>query len=43
MEERLQADGMSRAGGTSEQFYEQIRKELDQWRQVVTRARIKIN
>lgn len=43
MEERLQADGMSPAGGTSEQFYEQIRKELDQWRQVVTRARIKIN
>ena len=43
MEDRLQADGMSRAGGTSEQFYEQIRKELDQWRQVVTRARIKIN
>jgi tripartite-type tricarboxylate transporter receptor subunit TctC len=43
MEERLQADGMSRADGTSEQFYEQIRKELDQWRQVVTRARIKIN
>jgi tripartite-type tricarboxylate transporter receptor subunit TctC len=43
MEDRLQADGMSPAGGTSEQFYEQIRKELDQWRQVVTRARIKIN
>jgi tripartite-type tricarboxylate transporter receptor subunit TctC len=43
MEERLQADGMSPAGGTSEQLYEQIRKELDQWRQVVARARIKIN
>ena len=43
MEERLQADGMAPAGGTSEQFYEQIRKELAQWRRVVEQAGIKIN
>jgi tripartite-type tricarboxylate transporter receptor subunit TctC len=43
MEERLQADGMSPAGGSSEQFFEQIRKEIEQWRQVVAQARIKIN
>ena len=43
MEDRLQADGMSPAGGTPEQLYEQIRKEIEQWRQVVTRAGIRIN
>jgi tripartite-type tricarboxylate transporter receptor subunit TctC len=43
MEERLQADGLSAAGGTPEQLYEQIRKEIEQWRQVVLRAGIKIN
>lgn len=30
-------------GGTPEQLYEQIRKELDQWRQVIVRAGIRIN
>ncbi len=43
MEERLQSDGLAPVGGTPEQLYEQIRKELDQWRQVITRAGIKIN
>jgi tripartite-type tricarboxylate transporter receptor subunit TctC len=43
MEERLQSDGLSAAGGTPEQLYEQVRKELAQWRQVVERAGIKIN
>jgi tripartite-type tricarboxylate transporter receptor subunit TctC len=43
MEERLQSEGLSPAGGTPEQLHEQIRKELDQWRGVVTRAGIKIN
>ena len=43
MEERLQADGMAPAGGTPEQLYEHIRKEIEQWRQVVARAGIRIN
>jgi tripartite-type tricarboxylate transporter receptor subunit TctC len=43
MEDRLQADGMSPAGGTPEQLYAQIRKEIEQWRQVVARAGIRIN
>ena len=43
MEERMQADGISPAGGTPEQLQEHIKKEIEQWRQVVTRAGIKIN
>ncbi len=43
MEDRLQADGVSPAGGTPEQLFEQIRKEIEQWRQVVARAGIRIN
>jgi tripartite-type tricarboxylate transporter receptor subunit TctC len=43
MEERLQSDGVSPTGGTPEQLYEQIRKEIPQWRQVVVRAGIKVN
>jgi tripartite-type tricarboxylate transporter receptor subunit TctC len=42
-EERLQSDGASPAGGTPEQLHEQLRKEIEQWRQVVMRAGIKIN
>ncbi len=42
-EERLQNDGASPAGGTPEQLHEQLRKEIEQWRQVVARAGIKIN
>jgi tripartite-type tricarboxylate transporter receptor subunit TctC len=41
--ERLQVDGVSPAGGTPEQLFEQIRKEIEQWRQVVARAGIRIN
>jgi tripartite-type tricarboxylate transporter receptor subunit TctC len=43
VEERLQADGVSPAGGTPEQLYEQVRKQLDQWRQVVQRAGVRVN
>jgi len=43
MEQRLQSDGLAPVGGAPEQLYEQIRKEIDQWRQVITRAGIRIN
>jgi tripartite-type tricarboxylate transporter receptor subunit TctC len=43
MKDRLQGDGMSPAGGTPEELHEQIRREIEQWRQVVTRAGIRIN
>ncbi len=42
-EERLQTAGVSPAGGTPEQLYEKVRREIEQWRQVVVRAGIKIN
>jgi tripartite-type tricarboxylate transporter receptor subunit TctC len=41
--ERLQGDGVSPSGGTPEQLFEQISKEIAQWRQVVMRAGVKIN
>ena len=43
MEDRLQSDGLSPAGGTPERLYEQVRKELDVWKRVVTNAGIRIN
>ena len=43
METRLQADGMWPAGGPTERLSEQISKEIEQWRQVVVRAGVKIN
>ncbi|HKA42514.1 MAG TPA: tripartite tricarboxylate transporter substrate binding protein [Burkholderiales bacterium] len=43
MEDRLQSDGVSPAGGTPEQLYEVIRKELVQWAGVVKRAGVKLN
>ncbi len=43
LEEKLQSDGMTPAGGTPEQLHDRVRKELETWRQVVTRANIKIN
>ena len=43
MEERLQSEGVAPAGGTPEQLYEQVRKEIEVWNGVVTRAGIKIN
>ena len=42
-EDRLQAAGVSAAGGTPEQLYDQVRREIEQWRKVVERAGIKIN
>ena len=42
-EDRLQAGGVSAAGGTPEQLYEQVRGEISQWHKVVVRAGIKIN
>jgi tripartite-type tricarboxylate transporter receptor subunit TctC len=43
MEERMQTDGVSPAGGSSEELRQQVTKEIEQWRQVVARAGIKIN
>jgi tripartite-type tricarboxylate transporter receptor subunit TctC len=43
MEDRLQTDGMSPAGGASDLLYQQVRREIEQWRQVIARAGIKIN
>jgi tripartite-type tricarboxylate transporter receptor subunit TctC len=40
--ERLQGDGASPAGGTPEQLHEYVRKEVEQWRQVVARAGVKV-
>lgn len=42
MEEKLQADGVSPAGGTPEQLHEQIRKEVGMWRKVIAQAGIRI-
>ena len=41
--ERMQTDGVSPAGGTPEELRAQVTKEIEQWRQVVTRAGIRIN
>jgi tripartite-type tricarboxylate transporter receptor subunit TctC len=43
MDERMQTDGIAPAGGTPEQLHEHIRKEIEQWRGVVTRAGVKLN
>jgi tripartite-type tricarboxylate transporter receptor subunit TctC len=43
MADRLQGDGMAPAGGGPEQLYDQIRREIEQWRGMVQRAGIKIN
>lgn len=42
MEERLRGDGVAPAGGTPEELYEQIRREIAMWRSVVQAASIKI-
>ena len=42
-EERLIHDGVLPAGGTPEQLFRLIRNELEQWRQVVARAGVRIN
>jgi len=40
--EQLQADGVSPAGGTPEQFREAIRAEIELWRKVVRDAGVKV-
>ena len=42
MEEKLQADGVSPAGGAPEILYSQIEKEIGMWRGVIARAGIKL-
>lgn len=43
LDEKLNANGVSAAGGNPEILYELIRKEIDQWRQVVSAAGVKIH
>jgi hypothetical protein len=38
----MQGDGVSPAGGTPEVLHAQIEKEMPVWKQVVTRAGIRI-
>ena len=42
VEERMQSDGVSPAGGTPEDLRIQIQKEIAMWKQVVTRVGIRI-
>jgi len=42
VEEQLQNDGLSPAGGTPEQFLARIKKEIELWRKVVKDAGIKV-
>ncbi len=41
--ERLAADGVSPAGGTPDQFMEQIKRDIDVWRKVVLRTGAKLD
>ncbi|MDB5867573.1 MAG: transporter substrate-binding protein, partial [Betaproteobacteria bacterium] len=41
MEDKLQADGVSPAGGTPEQLHGQIRREIEIWRRVIAHAGIR--
>ena len=41
--DRLEAAGVTPAGGAPADLHQQVRKELDQWRSVVQRAGVKIN
>ena len=43
MIERLNGDGVAPAGGSPEQFFEHVRKEIEQWRSVVAQAGVKLN
>jgi tripartite-type tricarboxylate transporter receptor subunit TctC len=43
MEEKLQADGVSPAGGTPDQFMQIIRREIEQWRKVAAQAKVKVD
>jgi tripartite-type tricarboxylate transporter receptor subunit TctC len=42
LESKLEANGVSPAGGSPDVLYELIRKEIEQWRQVVTAAGVKV-
>jgi tripartite-type tricarboxylate transporter receptor subunit TctC len=42
MEEKLQADGVSPAGGPPEQFLKIISREIEQWKKVAAQAKIKL-
>lgn len=42
MEKTLQANGIDPAGGTPEQLHDYLRRELEQWRKVITSAGIKV-
>jgi tripartite-type tricarboxylate transporter receptor subunit TctC len=42
VEEQLQNDGLSPAGGTPEQFLARIEKEIEVWRKVVNDAGVKV-
>src|SRR5688572_4422901 len=42
MDEKLQANGVSAGGGNPELLYDLIRREIDQWRKVVTAAGVKV-
>jgi tripartite-type tricarboxylate transporter receptor subunit TctC len=41
MQDRLQGDGVSAAGGTPEQFGNTIRKDIETWRRIVAKAGVK--
>ena len=42
VEQQLQNDGLSPAGGTPEQFLARIRKEIEVWRKVANDAGVKV-
>ena len=42
MEEKLQADGVSPAGGTPEQFAQVFAREIPQWKKVAAAAKVKV-
>ena len=42
MEEKLQADGVSPAGGSPEQFAQIIAREIPQWKKVAAAAKVKV-
>ena len=41
MQDRLQGDGVSAAGGTPEQFGNTLKKDIDTWRRIVAKAGVK--
>jgi tripartite-type tricarboxylate transporter receptor subunit TctC len=40
--ERLSADGLAPVGGPPEDLHARIAREIVQWRQVVTRAKVRV-